>query len=145
MYRSKAVPQQHVSLVGTETEESGGGLTAAAAASAIVTALFLPPSSSDFDGPVLALAIVILLLILHHVAFAEHVAVGDDRDVAEDVLAAAVQGLDEPEATRVPPCGLPLQTLTAPATATTAAAIAVVAAARGAAGARTPATFDPQL
>jgi hypothetical protein len=143
MHRSQAAQQQNVSVVGTETGKEGGSLTAAAA-SAIVTALFLPPSSSDFDGPVLALAIVILLLILHHVAFAEHVAVGDDRDVAEDVL-AAVHGLDEPEATRVPPCGLPLQTLTAPATATTAAAIAVVAAAGGAAGARTPATFDPQL
>ena len=66
-------------------------------------------------------------LILDDVALAEHVAIRNARHVAEEIL-ATIQGLDESEATGIPPLGFALNAR-APAAAAAAATTAFTAAA----------------
>jgi len=110
----------------------------AVAAAATAPALVLPPATSHLVRPVLPLAIVIDTLVLHSIALLKHVAVGDYRHMAEDVL-ATVEGLDEPEAARVPAARLALLALAiATATAVATATSAAAAGARTGAAARAP-------
>jgi hypothetical protein len=123
----------------------GRALTAAAAPAVVVAVaaaavLFtLVPGTRHLVGPILSFAIIVHDLVLDSVALPEAVPVGEDADMAEHVVAAAVQRLDEAEATRIPFAGLALETLAGfAAAAAAAAAAAPTARARARARARAP-------